>query len=178
MDLTNMIRVATRVLRTVSQISRAVDSTRTSGGSPSRPPTPSARNVRGDFDGCPRMDYRATLVGGHRTGEVVWTWIPFEDDPSQGKDRPALVLADDGTDLLVTPATSKDHDRDEAQELRAGRYWMDIGTGSWDSKGRPSEVRLDRIVRVHPSTIRRRSGRISARIFDQVAAGIREHWDD
>lgn len=175
MDLTNMIRVATRVLRTVSQITHSVDATRRSSGSSA---DPRARTAHGDFAGCPPMDYRATLVGGHRTGEVVWTWIPFEDDPTQGKDRPALVLADDGSDLLVTPATSKDHDRDAAQELRAGRYWMDIGTGTWDSRGRASEVRLDRIVRVRPSTIRRRSGRVSARTFAQVAAGIREHWDD
>lgn len=26
-------------------------------------------------------------------GEVVWAWVPFEEDPSQGKDRPVLVVA-------------------------------------------------------------------------------------
>ena len=26
-------------------------------------------------------------------GEVVWTWVPYEDDPSQGKDRPVLLVA-------------------------------------------------------------------------------------
>ena len=25
-------------------------------------------------------------------GEVVWGWVPFEDDPSQGKDRPVLLV--------------------------------------------------------------------------------------
>ena len=29
-------------------------------------------------------------------GEVVWAWVPYEDDPSQGKDRPVLVLQTDG----------------------------------------------------------------------------------
>jgi hypothetical protein len=40
--------------------------------------------------------------------------------------------------------TSKDHDRDAAAEARAGRQWMDVGTGGWDRERRPSEVRLDR----------------------------------
>ena len=26
-------------------------------------------------------------------GEVVWGWVPYEDDPAQGKDRPVLLLA-------------------------------------------------------------------------------------
>ena len=29
-------------------------------------------------------------------GEVVWAWVPYEDDPSQGKDRPVLVLEPTG----------------------------------------------------------------------------------
>ena len=24
---------------------------------------------------------------------MVWAWVPYEDDPAQGKDRPVLVLA-------------------------------------------------------------------------------------
>ncbi len=29
-------------------------------------------------------------------GEVVWAWVPYEDDPNQGKDRPVLLVARDG----------------------------------------------------------------------------------
>ena len=36
-------------------------------------------------------------------GEVVWAWVPFEDDPGQGKDRPVLVIARDGS---TSPASS------------------------------------------------------------------------
>ncbi|GAA4105172.1 hypothetical protein GCM10023066_55470 [Nocardioides kongjuensis] len=73
-------------------------------------------------------------------GEVVWAWVPYEDDPSQGKDRPVLVIGtatgNDGREVVHALAmTSKDHDRDEAQEAAAGRYWMDIGTGAWDPRG-------------------------------------------
>ena len=88
-----------------------------------------------------------------------------------------LVGSDEGW-LLGLPATSKDHDRDAAQERRAGRYWVDIGSGKWDAMGRPSEVRADRIIRVHPDRVRRAAGRVDSRTFEQVAAAVARHWDD
>ena len=36
--------------------------------------------------------------------------------------------------------------RDAEDEARYGRYWMDVGTGGWDSEGRESEIRLDRLL--------------------------------
>jgi hypothetical protein len=51
--------------------------------------------------------------------------------------------------------TSRDHDRDEHQERAAGREWVDIGTGPWDQRGRPSEVRVNRLVRLDPRSVRR-----------------------
>lgn len=97
-------------------------------------------------------------------------WVPYEDDPHRGKDRPVLVLAVDGDDVLVLPMTSKDHDRDAAQEARQGRLWMDIGSGSWDSRGRPSEVRLNRTVRVPAAELRREGAALGAEIFAAVVA--------
>ena len=29
-------------------------------------------------------------------GEIVWTWVAYEEDPTQGKDRPVLVVGRDG----------------------------------------------------------------------------------
>ncbi len=40
--------------------------------------------------------YAPDLDGHPDPGEVVWTWIPYEDDPAQGKDRPAIVIGVDG----------------------------------------------------------------------------------
>ncbi len=79
-------------------------------------------------------------------GEVVWAWVPYEDDPAQGKDRPVLVVGREGDLLACLYLTSKDHDRDADDEARHGRYWMDVGSGGWDREGRPSEVRLDRLL--------------------------------
>ena len=108
-------------------------------------------------------------------GEVVWAWVPYEDDPSQGKDRPVLVLAREGTVLTCLYMTSKDHDRDAEDEARWGRYWMDVGTGDWDSQGRPSEIRLDRLLALQDSEVRREGAAMERTMFDAVVAAAREH---
>jgi hypothetical protein len=103
-------------------------------------------------------------------GEVVWAWVPYEDDPSQGKDRPVLVLARAGSALQCLMLTSKDHDRDEADEARYGRYWMDVGTGDWDRERRPSEVRLDRLLTLDETEVRREGAALDRATFDTVVA--------
>ena len=69
--------------------------------------------------------------------------------------------------------TSKDHSRDAALEARRGRVWMDIGAGAWDSRRRPSEVRLDRVLRLRPSAVRREGAIVDRALFDRVAAALR-----
>ena len=46
--------------------------------------------------------------------------------------------------------SSQDHDLDIDDEARHGRYWIDVGTGGWDSAGRASEVRLRPTARARP----------------------------
>ncbi len=101
--------------------------------------------------------------------------MPYEDDPSQGKDRPVLVLAaDDGGDGWVgLMLSSQDHDRDAEDEARYGRHWMDVGTGGWDSQGRPSEVRLDRLVHLRRDGVRREGAALDETIFTAVVAARR-----
>lgn len=120
------------------------------------------------------FEYSPSRDGDPDPGEIVWTWIPYEDDPTQGKDRPVLVLARLGSDVVVAQLTSKDHDRDAADEARYGRYWMDIGSGDWDERRRPSEVRLDRLLRVDPARVRREGGVLDAQVFRQVVAALQE----
>lgn len=112
-------------------------------------------------------------------GEVVWTWVPYEDDPTQGKDRPVIVLGRDGAGfLLCLQLTSKDHDRDEAQEAAWGRYWMDVGTGAWDADHRPSEARLDRLLRLPEAGVRREGAALDREVFDAVVAAARSFHPD
>ncbi|HEY1485534.1 MAG TPA: type II toxin-antitoxin system PemK/MazF family toxin, partial [Micromonosporaceae bacterium] len=46
------------------------------------------------------LEYAPDLDGQADPGEIVWTWVTFEDDPHQGKDRPVLVVGRDGAKLL------------------------------------------------------------------------------
>ncbi|MEP7089072.1 MAG: type II toxin-antitoxin system PemK/MazF family toxin [Nocardioidaceae bacterium] len=108
-------------------------------------------------------------------GEVVWAWVAYEDDPSQGKDRPVLVVGRDGDDLLGLQLTSKDHDRDAEDEARYGRFWMDVGSGDWDSQHRPSEIRLDRLLRLTEAGVRREGAAMDREVFDAVVEAAREH---
>ena len=125
--------------------------------------------------GLPAFSYSPDPDGDADPGEVVWAWVPFEEDPSQGKDRPVLVLARHDNRLVVAQMTSKDHDRDAAQEARWGRFWHDVGTGAWDRQGRPSEVRLDRLLLVEPASVRREGATMNREIFDGVVAALRHH---
>ncbi|MFC2780027.1 type II toxin-antitoxin system PemK/MazF family toxin [Actinomyces sp.] len=125
--------------------------------------------------GLPAFSYSPDPDGEADPGEVVWAWVPFEEDPSQGKDRPVLVLARHETRLVVAQMTSKDHDRDAAQEARWGRFWYDVGTGDWDRRGRPSEVRLDRLLLVEPASVRREGATMNQEVFDGVVAALRHH---
>lgn len=65
--------------------------------------------------------------------------------------------------------TSKDHDRDAADEAHWGRFWMDIGSGPWDPKRRPSEVRLDRVLRLPVAAVRREGAALDRTTFLRVA---------
>jgi hypothetical protein len=118
--------------------------------------------------------YAPKADGRPDPGEVVWGWVPYEDDPAQGKDRPVLLLARDGKRLLGLMLTSKDHDRDAAQEDRWGRHWMDVGTGGWDRERRPSEVRLDRLIVLTASGVRREGAALDRSVFDRVVTEARK----
>jgi hypothetical protein len=109
-------------------------------------------------------------------GEVVWTWVPYEEDPAQGKDRPVVVLSRtaDGF-LLCLQLTSQDHDRDAEQEASWGRHWMDVGTGPWDPERRPSEVRVDRLLRLPEAEVRREGAALDRDVFEAVVVAAREH---
>ena len=126
--------------------------------------------------GLPSFSYSPSPDGDADPGEVVWMWVPYEEDASQGKDRPVLVLARADGRLVVSQLTSKDHDRDRTRQAQHGRYWFDIGTGAWDPKGRPSEMRLDRLLLVDPAVVRREGATLSRAVFERATQALRRHW--
>lgn len=139
---------------------------RTSGSSAPKPsaPKPSAStrsastasasagsDYPGDYRDMINFEYSPSLDGDADPGEIVWTWVPFEEDHSQGKDRPVILVGRDGEYLLALMMTSKDHNNRE----HADPNYLDIGSGPWDPQGRASEVKLNRVIRVRPDSMRR-----------------------
>ncbi|MGY1608151.1 type II toxin-antitoxin system PemK/MazF family toxin [Geodermatophilus sp. SYSU D00700] len=118
-------------------------------------------------------EYRPRADGRPDPGEVVWAWAPYDEGDGRGKDRPVLVLGRRGADLVGLALTSRDHDRDAADEARHGRTWMDVGRGGWDRQGRPSEVRLDRLLVLDPAEVRREGAALDRAVFDRVVAAAR-----
>lgn len=113
--------------------------------------------------------YAPDLDGRADPGEIVWTWVVFEDDPTRGKDRPVLVVGRDSGTLLGLMLSSQHYHADE-------RDWVGIGSGSWDYEGRPSWVRLDRVLDVPEEGIRREGAILERTKFELVATRLRAEY--
>lgn len=134
--------------------SSAKSTANSSAPKPSAPASTVASNgsdYPGDYRDMINFEYSPSLDGDADPGEIVWTWVPFEEDHSQGKDRPVLLVGRDGEYLLALMMTSKDHNNRE----HADPNYLDIGSGPWDPQGRASEVKLNRVIRVRPDAMRR-----------------------
>lgn len=110
--------------------------------------------------------YAPDLDGAADPGEIVWTWVPFEEDDGRGKDRPLLVVGRDGGGLVGLMLSSR-------QDRADDRDWVSIGSGDWDREGRESFVRLDRVLEVGEHDIRREGAVLDRRRFDAVAGELR-----
>ncbi|WP_304008915.1 type II toxin-antitoxin system PemK/MazF family toxin [Rothia mucilaginosa] len=125
----------------------------------------------GDYRDMINFEYSPSLDGDADPGEIVWTWVPFEEDHSQGKDRPVLLVGRDGEYLLALMMTSKDHNNRE----HADSNYLDIGSGPWDSQGRASEVKLNRVIRVRPDAMRREGAMMPEDTFRLIERAWTRH---
>ncbi|MDT5320674.1 MAG: hypothetical protein QOD88_3196 [Mycobacterium sp.] len=116
-----------------------------------------------------RLVYSPNLDGRADPGEIVWTWVTYEEDPTRGKDRPVLVVGSDRATLLGLMMSSQ-------EKHPADRDWVGIGSGSWDDADRPSWVRLDRVLDVPEEGIRREGAILDRAVFDIVAARLRSEY--
>lgn len=116
-----------------------------------------------------KLVYAPNLDGRADPGEIVWTWVVYEDDPTRGKDRPVLVVGRDRSVLLGLMVSSQERHADD-------RDWVGIGSGDWDYQGRPSWVRLDRVLDVPEESIRREGAVLDRDVFDVVAARLRAEY--
>lgn len=166
-SLGNAVRAGLRLLRKSGQAPAVV-------GSPMLPAargsvTPPPHSYPGDFRGQATVRYAPRPDGEPDPGEVVWTWVPYQEDPSRGKDRPVLLVGRSGPYLLGLMLTS----RDRVPAASASAEYVDLGIGGWDRQSRPSEARLDRVLQILPQDIRREGAVLDRKNFDAVAAGLR-----
>lgn len=113
--------------------------------------------------------YSPDLDGRADPGEIVWTWVVYEDDPTRGKDRPVLVVGRERRTLLGLMLSSQTHHAGEPT-------WVGIGAGPWDYDGRPSWVRLDRVLDVPEESIRREGAVVEREVFEIVATRLRTEY--
>ncbi|WP_245561440.1 type II toxin-antitoxin system PemK/MazF family toxin [Actinomycetospora chiangmaiensis] len=135
------------------------------------PPAPSGVRTVPSTERARQISYAPDLDGAADPGEIVWTWVPFEEDASQGKDRPVLVVAraSEADEVLGLMLSSQGHRAGDAN-------WLPIGSGPWDREGRDSYVRLDRVLEVPEHGIRREGAVMPQDRFDRVAAELRSAY--
>lgn len=126
---------------------------------------PPARGGAHTYRGAIRLQYRPEQDHEPDPGEIVWTWVAFEDDDSIGKDRPvAIVGRAEDERFVALMLSSRNHDGDAR--------WIAIGAGPWDREGRPSWVRRDRVLAVHGEAVRREGASLPRPTYDRIVAGL------
>ncbi|WP_159942783.1 MULTISPECIES: type II toxin-antitoxin system PemK/MazF family toxin [unclassified Nocardiopsis] len=131
---------------------------------------------RGELRQIPTADNATTLVyaperdGLADAGEIVWTWVPYEEDPGQGKDRPLLVIGRRQSRLHGLMLSSRRPSDRERQD------WLPIGSGPWDRERRDSYLRVDRLFEFDEEDIRREAAVMDEDLFWKVAAVLRARY--
>ena len=164
-------QVASRMVgRIAERVNRSIG-TRFRGGAVPRPVDCGIRRVdRVDVT----VSYEPHPNGKPDPGEVVWLWLPYEEDATIGKDRPGVVIGwvedvfehatPGGTasiEIAIVPLTSK---------LHAGH--VSIGVGNWDGSRRRSYAKVDQVYAVERVFVRREGASLPKAAFDQVISAL------
>jgi hypothetical protein len=108
------------------------------------------------------ITYAPEVDGEPDPGEVVWAWVPYEEDVTRGKDRPLVVIGVEADELVGVALTSRP---------RRGRFRL--GRGAWDGFGHVSWAKLDQIVRLPAGEFRREGATLERPRFDALIAELR-----
>ena len=108
------------------------------------------------------LEWTPSADGVPDPGEIVWTWVPYEENDGRGKDRPVLVVAVLRGDVIIgIQLTSKPHVGDPDH--------VSVGTGAWDGEHRESWARVDRVFRVDAGSVRREASFLPEKAYRAVA---------
>lgn len=166
---------ATRLLSALGRMLRPTARTSApparSGGEPGSPGHTATVAVPAPRAGALVLEYAPERDGDPDAGEIVWTWVPYDENDGRGKDRPVLVIARHGTDrVYAVRLTSKPHGGD--------RDFLALGSGGWDAGGRESWVDIEQVYSVHVRGMRREAAALDLDRFTRVAdaLGRRYGW--
>jgi hypothetical protein len=115
------------------------------------------------------LSYAPSMDGAPDAGEIVWTWVPYDEADGRGKDRPVLVIgAAPAGRVYAVRLTSRAHEGD--------RDYLPLGSGTWDAQGRPSWVDIEQIYSVHPAGMRREAAALDRDRFERVADALSRRY--
>lgn len=116
-----------------------------------------------------RISYAPKPDGDPDAGEIIWTWVPYTENDGRGKDRPVLVIGRASANRVYgVRLTSKPHDAD--------RDFLPIGSGPWDSQGRPSWIDIEQVYSVHMKGMRREASALDPDRFMRVASALHQRY--
>lgn len=116
-----------------------------------------------------RVSYAPQRDGAPDAGEVIWTWVPYEENDGRGKDRPVLVIGRQSAErVYAVRMTSKPHDGD--------RDYLSIGSGGWDGQGRESWVDIEQLYSVHDRGMRREAAILDKERYKRVVAALMRRY--
>ena len=159
--LKSLLRPAARVSAPASTPPPSVEAGRSGAGATAAIEPSAARGLR--------ITYAPAQDGDPDAGEIVWTWVPYAENDGRGKDRPVLVIGrDSASRVYAVRLTSKSHDGD--------RDFLAIGSGPWDSQGRPSWVDIEQLYSVHVDGMRREAAALDVERFTRVADALQKRY--
>ncbi len=135
---------------------------------PTQPTQPAPRRADLPSEATVQIEYSPKIDGDPDPGDVVWVWVPFEEDPTQGKDRPLVVIGRRGSKLVGVPLTTKQN-TDEAQ--------VEVGTGDWDPKHRVSFARIWRMMDIDESAMRREGAILDTKRFELIVRAVDQYYE-
>ncbi|MFT6290093.1 MAG: hypothetical protein ACJAR2_000679 [Ilumatobacter sp.] len=152
------------LLKLVKQVQAATAERDPIAGATTKRSVPRTRAVENGV----RVEYTPEMDGDADPGEVVWAWVPFEEDPNRGKDRPVVIIGRTRGDFAGVALTSKNKGR---------REHIPVGTGSWDPKGRDSWAKVDRLLTIDPDDVRREGAILDRNRFDDVVGNLARYHE-
>lgn len=122
--------------------------------------------VKPALDVARSIVYAPDMDGHADAGEVVRAKVKLDGESGAGVERSVLVIGRHRRELLgALISTDERHAEDER--------WLFVGTASFSGEPLPSWVRLDKILVVPESGIRRSGTVLPRRRFERIAARLR-----